>query len=382
MKRKLFLAAEIVLGCVLVGAVLFFFLKKSPEQKAFDAALAQAKQGNAQAQATVAAAYLSGNPIKQNAALAVDWYLKSAAQGYAPAAYELAQLYLVGEQVERDIASGVSYLKLAAAKKHAGAQYSLGRLYQTGTDGLPQHEGQAVWWWLWAAQNGDEQAQSALEQTKADNPELLQQVQAVFEQEQQAVTDGAAAFWAAQAYQQGKWVEADAAQALAFLEKAAEQKHPQALFALFEMYSQPNGLVPVNEEKGLEYLQQAAEAGLPQAQYEVGQRIYQVAQTPQEYQVAWQWFELAGQQQYAPAIYMSGIMRMQGLAGKADAVLALANFQQAAEQGYADAQYVLGQSYWYGAGVKPSKSQAVKWLKLAQENGNGQAAELLNEINK
>ena len=84
MKRAFIITLKVLLVCAVLGAGVFFLLKKSPEQKAFDASLALAKQGDAAAQAKVAAAYLAGDPVKQDAAQAVDWYLKSAAQGYAP----------------------------------------------------------------------------------------------------------------------------------------------------------------------------------------------------------------------------------------------------------------------------------------------------------
>lgn len=380
MKRNLIVALEVLLVCAVLGAGTFFFLKKSPEQKAFDASLAQAKQGDASAQTQVAAAYLAGTPVKQNTAQAVEWYLKAAAQGNATAAYELGQLYLTGEQVERDIASGVSYLKLAASKNHAGAQYALGRLYQTGTEELPQHQGQAVWWWLQATAQGDEDAKAALEQAKAEQPDLVDRVQTIFDQEKAGQTDGAAAFAVAQAYQGGQWVEKDMTKALSWLEKAATLKNAPAQYALYEFYLQPEGTVEANEEKALEYLQQAAENGSAVAQRTIAERIYQVAQSAEEQQIAWQWLQLASAQNDPAALYMSGIMTMQGQGTPANAAKAIEFFKQAAELGHTDAQYVLGQSYWYGVGVRPSKALARKWLELARDNGSEKATELLKEV--
>ena len=380
MKRALAIVFKVILVCAVLGAGVFLFLKKSPEQKAFDASLARAQQGDASAQAAVAAAYLAGTPVKQNTTQAVDWYLKSAAQGYAPAAYELGQLYLTGDKVERDIASGVSYLKLAAGKGHAGAQYALGRLYQTGTEGVTQHKGQAIWLWLHAAEQGDEDARAALEQAKAENAELVTWVQKVFDQEKKAETDRAAAWEVAQAYQSGLWIEKDMSKAISWLEKAAAQQNVSAQYALYGFYSQPQGDSEPNEEKALEYLQQAAENGFAPAQYAVAERIYQVAQTPEEQEIAWQWLQLASQQKDPDALYMSGIMTMQGQGTTANAAKALQFFKQAAELGHADAQYVLGQSYWYGVGVQPSKSLAYKWLKLARDNGNEKATKMLQEV--
>lgn len=368
-----------LLGCVLVGIVAFFAIYQTPQQRQFAHALDKAKQGKASAQAQVAAAYLAGAVVEQNTREAVDWYLRAAAQGYAPAAYELAQLYLTGTQVPRDMAAAISYLKLAADKEHAPAQYELGRLYQVGTEGLEAHLGQAVWWWLHAAAQEHSAAQAALAQAEEKDPELVHNLQRLFIQKQHAEKDGAAAFDVAQAYQNG-WLEKDQAQMIQWLEHSAAHNNAAAHYALFKLYTLPDGPMPQDENKALEHLQHAAEEGFPQAQYEVGERIYHMAQTPQEYQIAWQWFDLAAKQNHPQAIYMSGIMRMQGVAGEKNISIALTSFKHAAELGHADAQYVLGQSYWYGIGVARNKAQALEWLKLAAQNGNEKAAALLKEI--
>jgi uncharacterized protein len=45
-------------------------------------------------------------------------------------------------------------------------------------------------------------------------------------------------------------------------------------------------------------------------------------------------------------------------------------YRLAAEQGYADAQYNLGLMYDYGNGVVQDYAEAVKWYRLAAEQGN------------
>lgn len=364
-----------------MGAAVFFFLHKNPEQKQFQADLTLAARADAAAQARVAAAYIAGTTVKKDVSQGVDWYLKSAAQGYAPAAYELAQLYLSGEEIERNIPSGILYLNLAASKDYAPAQYALGRLYQTGAEGLNEQEGQAAFLWLHAAQNGDEDAKAALEQLKADNPDLYDRASALFAQEKKALQkDAVAAVIMGRAYSQGDLLVQDSAQAFAYFQQAAEQKNPQAAYELYQLYMKKDGPIPQDEMKGLEYLQQAAEGGYAPAQYSVGERIYQAAQTAQEREIARQWIDLSAAQNYVPALYMSGILRMQGVGSVTGTQQAIAYFTRAAEMGHADAQYVLGQSYWRGIGVTRNKTKAIEWLTLAQQNGNTQAAALLQQI--
>ena len=57
-----FLLKTIVLLAVL-GAVGYFFMHKTPQQKAFERALAAAQQGDAAAQAQVAAGYAAGEGV-------------------------------------------------------------------------------------------------------------------------------------------------------------------------------------------------------------------------------------------------------------------------------------------------------------------------------
>ena len=49
----------------------------------------------------------------------------------------------------------------------------------------------------------------------------------------------------------------------------------------------------------------------------------------------------------------------------------LAAIRQAAEQGHADAQYNLGLMYDRGDGVPENDAEAVKWYRMAAEQGKG-----------
>lgn len=367
-----------IVAAAVIGAIVYGVLYKSPQRKAFEAALTQARQGQAAAQLQVAQAYLAGEVIAPDVSQAVAWYQKAAAQGDGAAAYELAQLYLTGEKLERDIDSGVSYLKLAAAKNYAPAQYALGRLYQTGTENLPEHLGQAAWWWIKASAQNDPDAQAALEQLQSEDPELVARAKQLIELEQKAQSAvNVETLVLAEAYQNGDALEKDDEQAEAWYKKLADSNVPQAQYALYQWYMGPSRL---DELKALEYLQKAAEGADARAQYEVGDRIYQMAQNPEEYQIAFRWFDLAAQQNHTGGLYMRAIMQMQGQGTAKNIQAAMSSFKQAAELGHADAQYVLGQSYYRGIGVKANRNEARRWLQQARDNGNEQAATLLTQM--
>ena len=65
-----------------------------------------------------------------------------------------------------------------------------------------------------------------------------------------------------------------------------------------------------------------------------------------------------------------------------DYATALREWQPLAEQGYADAQYNLGWMYDNGQGVPQNDKTAVKWYRLAAEQGHTLAQKKLNQLTK
>ena len=55
-------------------------------------------------------------------------------------------------------------------------------------------------------------------------------------------------------------------------------------------------------------------------------------------------------------------------------------FRLAAEQGYAPAQFNLGASYNNGEGVAENKDEAIKWFRLAAEQGDEDAIDTLIDM--
>ena len=65
---------------------------------------------------------------------------------------------------------------------------------------------------------------------------------------------------------------------------------------------------------------------------------------------------------------------------KGDYKTAMKLWRPMAEQGYAGAQYALGVMYARGDGVPEDDKQAVKWYRLAAEQGLGQANNYLSHM--
>ena len=73
-----------------------------------------AEQGDAEAQASLAAMYIQGRGLPQDDAEAVRWYRLAADQGEAQARQNLETMYHEGHGVPQDNAEAVRWFRLAA----------------------------------------------------------------------------------------------------------------------------------------------------------------------------------------------------------------------------------------------------------------------------
>jgi hypothetical protein len=103
-----------------------------------------------------------GGGVKQNYALALDWYRRSADHGYADAQARLGSMYLSGDGVAQNIPEGLSLTKKAAEQGLPRAERGLGRIYETGVFGVSKDLGKATNWYRKASDGGDTGAQDDL----------------------------------------------------------------------------------------------------------------------------------------------------------------------------------------------------------------------------
>ena len=97
---------------------------------------AAAEKGHKKAQYRLGFCYDKGKGVKENDALAFQWYSKSAAQGYSKAQYQLGKCYKDGEGTTKDRAKAIELFTKAANQGNANAQYQLGKAYMKGKDSL------------------------------------------------------------------------------------------------------------------------------------------------------------------------------------------------------------------------------------------------------
>lgn len=165
----------------------------------------------------------------------------------------------------------------------------------------------------------------------------------------------------AKAYENGIGVQKDEGKAFLYYEKAATNWN----------YTRP---------EPLEYLEKKAEEGNVYAQYYFGIFYNDTEWRSYDFEKAFYWFNKAAEQNYAPAIYSTGILYIRGIGVQKDEKKGYESIFKSAEMGYEFAQLFLGENFIQGnAGkyLEYEKSnkyvQAVKWYSKAASQGNWRA---------
>ncbi len=115
----------------------------------------------------------------------------------------------------------------------------------------------------------------------------------------------------------------------------------------------------------------------------LGADEYSIAEqyiTDREYDKAFPLMQQAAEQGHPDAQFNLGAMYANGYGVQKDFSKAAKWFEKAAEQGHRGAQYSLGVMYDNGYGVQKDFSKAAKWFKKAAEQGDRKAQEKLNQL--
>lgn len=112
---------------------------------------AQARQGEAEAQASLGFRYRRGEGVLQDDAAAASWFRAAAEQGHAAAQFNLGFHYREGRGVPQDDGRAIRWYRRAAEQGDADAQNNLAGMYARG-DGVAPNGPEAVRWWTLAAE--------------------------------------------------------------------------------------------------------------------------------------------------------------------------------------------------------------------------------------
>lgn len=272
-----------------LGAVL---LDRGENREALAALQHSADAGSAEGQhrlALVFAEGLAGTP--RNDTRAFELFEKAANAGHQRAEVNLGILYLKGQGVSRDLVQARAWLEKAAAQDEPYALYALGRAMEESLGPAVADPVRAADLYHRAAEKGHPLAALRYGLALMDGVGVSK--------------DGAAAQrWLLQAYQAGV---PEAALALADMtvrrpaerNKAANQKLVQL---------------------AVDWYQSAAEAGVPSAQFKLGNAYFAGAGVPRDPAKALFWYGRAARQGLPEAQHTMGILLIGGVAGPADPI--------------------------------------------------------------
>lgn len=117
--------------------------------------------------------------------------------------------------------------------------------------------------------------------------------------------------------------------------------------------------------QNLDSIKTSAEAGDPDAQFDLGCAYLWGEGVDQDDSEAVYWFILSAEQDHIDSQYYLGALLESGRGISQNSHRANQYFSDAAEQGHAYAQYELGYSYMYGRGTAKDPVLAFAWLSIA-----------------
>jgi len=248
--------------------------------------------------------------------------------------------YWIGRGVERDNAEAAKWLEQATAAGRPYAAALLADLYRRG-DGVAQNAERAR------------------------------------ELDHQAAALGVATAQTALGYEMGILPGAarDPAAAIPWLNAAAEQEHPVALFVLGQLYLYGDG-VERDEELGWRFITRAAELGHVPGRSEAGGKyLFDGADSPDDVRRGLYFLNDAASSGYGPAAYGLGKMHLTGWRVEQDLGLAVQWLTRANELKVPFASLWLAELYAKGLGVEADESRAAELraqlptLPISQRNG-------------
>ncbi|HTR87849.1 MAG TPA: tetratricopeptide repeat protein [Reyranella sp.] len=183
-------------------------------------------------------------------------------------------------------------------------------------------------------------------------------------------------------YLRGQGVTRDLLQARAWLEKAASDDNPYALYTLGRALEETEGAAAADPTRAADLYRRAAEKGHPLAALRYGLALTEGTGIKRDDDTAQRWL-IAAQQAGVPeaALAMGDMAARRAVrdrAGREKLVQTAATwYRTAADAGVASAQYKLASAYFAGAGVDRDMVQAQIWYSRAAQQGLPDAQQAL-----
>lgn len=331
-------------------------------RQAFRAYARAARTGSAEAAFRVGRTYLEGRVVPISRADAARWLERAAGHGHVEAQVLLAELLLQG------------LIQSSGAPQRAGPS---GRLFEANAIAKPDHPA-ALRWARLAAEAGSPEGQVLLAHVLSRGPEPLRDPAAAREWYRRSAAGGSAhgALGYALAIADEPGREREAAY---FVKQAADRGLPAAQFLFGRLTEQGVGM-PSNPQAAAELYRQAAEGGHTEAQAYWGGLLVDgriVAQDPVSGESWLRRAALAGHAEAAARVGQIYAAPGPLPPNYAEAAIWL---ERAAHAGHGGAARSLGLLYLRGAGVPRDSEEAVYWLRTAAGAGDRQARDHIAKL--
>ncbi len=352
------------------------------DKKAFQWFSTAANNNHAKAQLNLGLRYANGLCVEKNEKMAVSWFIKSANQGNSYAQYHLGRMYFSGSGVTNNKQKAFEWLTKSSEQGHPSAQYHLAKIYGAEDNDFTDlnkalqlykraavqdnAEAQLVLGLMYEGYNAQSLASDS-KKTSPYNVNYKDKLKKLYPCGAEVTLD---------LKQANKWFKKSAIQGNAVAQNILGVKHETKIGSI--------GLNPTSKTRAFEFYQQAAEKGLIEAQYNLGEMYYQgyalqlASKNEQGYWIdptinipqAINFLSKAAEQGLAEAKYsLANIYTGVGLliTEYKDDKKSLELLTQAAEEGLVEAQWSLGDKYLHGHNIKRNNKLAIKWIEKAAE---------------
>ncbi len=384
--------------------------RKNRSKEIFEWYKKAAREGNVNAQDTLATIYAAGKSVEKDDQKAFYWFKRAAENGNAHSQTKLAEKYYLGAGVTMDRKKSFYWCQKAAEQEYGHAQYSLALKYYQG-DGVKQDVRAAFDWFKKAAKQGISAAQTKMglmyytgEGALTIKPEICfvdpaDDVSDVTDDmseiaephEDKYLLDAALNIDNSLAFTEPDLTDGprkDLDLAVYWFQKAAEQGDVVAQERLGSMFSVGQG-VDKDLEKAAYWIRKAAEQGYHRARNildivdkQIGKRKDESrkaedAATGRDLKQEIEWYEKEAEYGNIDAQFFLGQKYSVGVEVKQDMERAFHWFLKAAERDNVEAQQIIAQMYIKGEGVERDPEEAAYWYEKVAKTGNMDARNIL-----
>jgi len=339
---------------------------------------AGARAGDVPAMYMLGETYRGGAGVEQDYAESAAWYRRAAKEGHAGALMALGLLHSEGLGVKQDQAEGLRFYRLAAEGGHVAGMVVMGKAFLAGSV-VEKDPLAAADWFRKAAELGSPVGMRYLGRllltgevghTEADKAQGL-----VWLSKAAAQGDVLAMTGLGTAYQTGQGVRLDLELALEWYRKAHALGGVRATGALALMHERGQG-VKQDTSQATRLTRQAAEGGDGPSMARLGIRYHNGVGVTKDLAAALRWYRAGSAAGETSAMVNLGVFHEGGRAGlEQDYVEAARWYRAAAELGHRVAMSNLARLYHRGQGVPRDPAESFRWhLKAAEA---GQSANML-----